>query len=126
MARKYTPQKLKMLITIVNKGKGGFYYDQIEDLGANMQLLLDGTGSGKPSNKINNIWGLVNKERDVIISFVAEDNVKKIIKHLENKFETVRNGAGIAFSLPINSIIGVATYQFLVNNRKKGAKNNGK
>lgn len=124
MARKYTPQKLKMVITIVNNGKGNFYYDQIEDFGVNMQLLLD--GSGTTPNNLNNIWGVVNKEREIIISFVAEDMVKKLLKHLESKFETVRNGDGIAFSLPISSIIGVATYQFLVNNRKKGAKKNGK
>jgi hypothetical protein len=38
---------------------------------------------------------------------------------LDNKFETVRNGDGIAFCIPVSSIIGVAVYQFLVDNRKK-------
>ena len=120
MAKKYIPQKLKLLVTIVNKGKGNFYIDQIETFGVNMQMLLDGEGT-TPSD-INNLWGFVNKEREVILSFVPEDSTKKIIKALENKFETVRNGAGIAFSIPISSIIGVAVYKFLVDNRKKGAK----
>lgn len=117
--KKYTPQKLKLLITIVNRGKGNFYYDIIEEMDVNMQLLIDGNGT-TPS-EINNLWGM-EKDRDVILSFVPEDNIKKILKLLDNKFESVRNGVGIAFSIPISSVIGVAVYQFLVNNRKKGAK----
>jgi nitrogen regulatory protein PII len=115
--KKFIPQKLKIIITIVNRGKGNFFYDQIENLGVNLQLLVEGEGTA-PYN-LNNLWGLVHKERDVIISFVPEDKVKKILKVLDNKFETVRNGDGIAFSIPISSIIGVAVYQFLVDNRKK-------
>ena len=38
---------------------------------------------------------------------------------LDNKFETVRNGDGIALCIPIGSIIGVAAYQFLIDNRKR-------
>ena len=85
-----------------------------------MQLILNGKGSAP--EHLNNLWSNINKDRDVILSFVPEDNVKKIIKTLENKFETVRNGEGVAFSLPIKSIIGVAVYQFLADNRKKGAR----
>lgn len=115
--RKFTPQKLKVIITIVNRGKGHFYYDQIENMGINMQLVLNGEGTAP--FKADNFWGLVHKERDVLISFVPEDKVKKILKLLEGKFETVRNGNGIAFSIPISSIIGVSVYQFLIDNRKK-------
>lgn len=115
--KKYIPQKLKILIAIVNKGKGNFYYDLIEDFGVNMQLLIDGEGT--IPNGVNSLFGITNKERDVIISFIAEDNAKKVLKLLDSKFETVRNGGGIAFVIPISSIIGLTAYQFLVNNRKK-------
>ena len=118
--RKFIPQKLKLLVTVVNKGKGNFYYDLIENMGVNLQLILDGEGSA-PEN-IGNLWGYINDERDVILSFVPEDSVKKIIKLLDDKFETVRNGKGVAFTIPISSIIGVAIYKFLTDNRKKGAK----
>lgn len=118
--KKFIPQKLKLLITIVNKGKGNFYYDLIENMGVNLQLILDGEGSA-PEN-IGNLWGYINDQRDVIISFVPEDNVKKIIKLLDDKFETVRNGNGIAFAIPVSSIIGLSMYKFLVDNRKGGNK----
>lgn len=115
--RKFIPQKLKVIVTIVNRGKGNFFLDQIENMGVNMQLLFEGEGTA-PYN-LDNLWGLAHKERDVIISFVPEDKVKKILKLLDGKFESVRNGDGIAFSIPISSIIGVSVYQFLVDNRKK-------
>ena len=38
---------------------------------------------------------------------------------LDTKFESVRNGDGIAFSVPVSSVIGVAVYQFLIDNRKR-------
>ena len=115
--RKFTPQKLKIIVTIVNRGKGQFFYDQIENLGVNMQLILNGEGTA-PYN-LDNLWGLAHKERDIILSFVPEDKVKIILKELDTKFETVRNGDGIAFAIPISSIIGVAVYQFLIDDRRK-------
>lgn len=115
--RKYKPQKLKMLITICNRGKGNFFLDQIENMGVNMQMSLPGEGTA-PYN-LDNLWGLNHKEREVLISFVPEDKVKKVLKMLETKFETVRNGDGIAFCLPVSSMIGVAAYQFLIDSRRK-------
>lgn len=117
MPKKYTPQKLKMLITIVNSGKGNFYHNLIEDYGVNMQLLLNGKGT-MPKN-VNNLFGAINKGRDVIFSFVTEDKVKPLLKFLDDKFESVRDGAGISFSVPMSSVIGVNVYQFLTDNRKK-------
>ena len=117
MASKYIPQKLKLIITIVNRGKGNLFCDLIEDYGVNMQLMLDGEGT-RPKN-LENIFGAINKGRDVIFSFVAEDKVKRLLKHLDRKFESVRDGAGISFSVPIGSVIGVNVYQFLTDNRKK-------
>jgi hypothetical protein len=36
-------------------------------------------------------------------------------------FKTIKNGKGIAFAVPLSSVIGVNNYQFLSNNRlKKG------
>ena len=39
-------------------------------------------------------------------------------KCLEEKFETIRNGKGVAFTVPLSSVIGVSMYQFLSNNRQ--------
>ena len=44
----------------------------------------------------------------------------KIVElYLNEKFEKVKNGKGIACTISMQSIIGVAIYQFLSNNRIK-------
>ena len=39
------------------------------------------------------------------------------MKCLETKFATIKNGKGIAFAVPLSSVIGVNIYQFLSNNK---------
>ena len=43
--------------------------------------------------------------------------VENILNTLEDKFATIRNGKGIAFAVPLSSVIGVNLYQFLSDNR---------
>ena len=66
------------------------------------------------------MFGL-NIHKAVIISVIREDMAEEIMKCLEDKFATIKNGKGIAFTVPLSSIIGVNNYRFLSNNRlKKG------
>jgi hypothetical protein len=37
---------------------------------------------------------------------------------LEEKFTTIKDGKGIAFTVPMSSVIGVAIYRFLSNHRQ--------
>ena len=73
-------------------------------------------GLGTASSEIIELLGL-NNHKAVILSVAREDMVPKIMNTLEEKFETVRHGKGIAFAVPLSSVIGVNLYQFLSNNR---------
>jgi len=55
----------------------------------------------------------------VILSVVREDMVEPVMKCLEEKFATIKKGKGIAFAVPMSSVIGVNMYQFLSNNKRK-------
>ena len=59
----------------------------------------------------------LNIQKAVIISIVREDKVPAIMNCLEEKFSTIKNGKGIAFAVPLSSVIGVNIYQFLSNNK---------
>ena len=50
--------------------------------------------------------------------------VKEVLEMLNEKFSTVKNGKGIAYTIPLYSLIGVSTYQLLSNDRtvKEGGK----
>ena len=109
-------KKLKLIITVVDRPKGEFYMDVIGGFEVNCQMLLSGQGTAR--SEIVDLLGL-NPEKAVILSVAREDRVPEIMNTLEEKFETVRNGKGVAFAVPLSSIIGVNLYQFMSNNRMK-------
>ena len=109
-------KKLKLLFTIVDRPKGEFYMDVLSQFEINCQMLMPGKGTAQ--TELVSLLGL-NLQKAVIISFVREDMMDEVMKTLEEKFETIKNGKGIAFAVPLSSIIGVNMYQFLSNNLQK-------
>ena len=107
-------KKLKILFTVVDKNKGEFYMDVISQFEVNCQMQLQGLGTA--TSEIVDLLGL-NIHKAVILSVVREDMVEPIMHTLEDKFATIKNGKGIAFAVPMSSIIGVNLYQFMSNNR---------
>lgn len=107
-------KKLKLIITVVDRNKAEFYLDILSQYEVNFQMVTGGIGTAH--TEIVEMLGL-NNHKAVILSVVRENMVEPIIKCLENKFETIRNGKGISFALPLSSVIGVIMYQFLSNNK---------
>ena len=60
----------------------------------------------------------LNIQKAVLLSVAREDRVDEIMRSLEDKFATIKNGKGIAFAVPMSSVIGVNMYQFLSNNKQ--------
>ena len=108
-------KKLKLLFTVVDRNKAEFYLDVLSQYEVNFQTVVQGTGTAK--SEILDMLGL-NNHKAVIISVIREDLTDTIIKVLEEKFRTIRNGKGIAFAVPLSGVIGVNMYQFLSNNKQ--------
>ena len=108
-------KKLKLLVTVVDKSKGEFYLDTISQFEVNCQMALPGLGTA--NSDIIDMLGL-NLHKAVILSVVREDMVEQLMNCLEDKFATIKNGKGVAFAIPLSSVIGVNLYQFLSNNRQ--------
>lgn len=108
-------KKLKLIITVVDRAKAEFYLDQLSQFEVNFQMVTGGKGTA--NSEIVEMLGL-NIHKAVILSVVREDMVAPIIKCLEEKFETIKNGNGIAIAVPLTSVIGVNMYQFLSNNKQ--------
>ena len=107
-------KKLKLLFTVVDRSKGEFYLDVISQFDVNCQLAMGGLGTAH--SEILELLGL-EPHKAVILSVVREDMVETVMNTLEDKFATIRNGRGIAFAVPLSSVIGVNLYQFLSDNR---------
>ena len=107
-------KKLKLLFTVVDRNKGEFYLDVISQFEVNCQLAVGGLGTA--NSELVNLLGL-NIHKAVILSVAREDQVDEIMKCLEQRFATIKNGKGVSFAVPLSSVIGVNLYQFLSNNR---------
>lgn len=109
-------KKLKLLFTVVDRPKGEFYLDVLSQFEINCQMVVGGKGTAH--SELVDLLGL-NIQKAVILSVVREDLVDEVIKTLEEKFTTVKNGKGISFAVPLSSVIGVNLYQFLSNNKQR-------
>ena len=108
-------KKLKLLFTIVDRPKAEFYLDVLSQYEVNCQIVAGGLGTA--TSEMVDLLGL-NPHKAVLVSVVREDLMDTIMKVLEEKFRTIRNGKGVAFAVPMSSVIGVNMYRFLSNNRQ--------
>ena len=109
-------KKLKLLFTVVDRNKGEFYTDVLSQFSVNCQLVLPGMGTA--ASDLVELLGL-NLHKAVVVSVVREDLMDTVMNTLEDKFATIKNGKGVAFAVPMSSVIGVNMYQFLSDNRMK-------
>jgi len=111
--RMSAPRKLSLLVTVVNRNKAEFYADFLQSFEVNMQLITNAEGTA--SKETLHYLGLVETDKAVIFSVIREERVAEALAALEQKFKTIKNGKGIAFTTPMTGTIGVAIYQFLSN-----------
>ena len=107
-------KKLKLLFTVVDRPKAEFYLDVLSQFDVNFQMVVGGLGTA--NSELVELLGL-EPHKAVILSVMLENRVEEAMNCLEEKFTTIRNGRGIAFAVPLSSVIGVNLYQFLSDNR---------
>ena len=112
---KVTSNRLKLLVTIVARKKTDYYTDLIQSFDVNMQMVV--LAEGTANAKMLGILGLTDTEKAVILSVIQEDKIPDAVNTLEEKFKTIRDGKGVAWTIPLTSVIGTLIYGFLSNNR---------
>lgn len=113
--RTVAPKKLKLLVLVVNQNKADFYTDLLQSFEVNMQVQMHAQGTA--GSEMLHYLGLDESEKRVLFSIIREDRAADIMRALEEKFSTLRGGKGIAYTVPLSSVAGVAIYQFLSNHR---------
>ena len=107
--------RLVLLITIVNRRKAEFYSDLIQNLHANISLTAMGKGTADAS--MLSRLGLADSDKAVIFSVIKESEQDTVLKTLEDKFKSIEDGKGIAYTVPFTSVIGASVFNFLCDNR---------
>ena len=108
-------KKLKILVTVVNRSKTEFFMDFLTAYEVNFQTAVLGQGTAR--SEMMYMLGLEDSDKGVIFSVLREDKAEDALRGLDEKFHTLKNGKGIAFTIPMSSVIGVAIYRFLSNHR---------
>lgn len=108
--------RLELLITTVNRGKGEYYADLIQSFDVNMQFIV--MGEGTADAKMMSMFGLTDSAKAVIFSVIQGNKLRAALDALDEKFRTIKNGKGIAYTVPLSSVIGTLIFGFLSNNRK--------
>ena len=113
-------EKLKLLVTVVNRKKTEFFIDFLQSYQVNFQTSVLAQGTAR--SEMLHLLGLEDADRSVIFSVIKESQAESALHGLEDKFYKLRGGKGIAFTIPLSSIIGVGLYKFLSNNKAFGSE----
>ena len=108
--------RLMLLITIVNRKKAEYYADLIQSFSSNLQFVALGEGTADAS--MLSKLGLQDSEKAVIFSVIKEDRQKEILRVIGDKFASIKDGKGIAYTVPFSSVIGAGVFNFLCDNRQ--------
>lgn len=108
--------RLELMFTIVNRSKAEYYNDLLHGFDVNMQLIV--LGHGTASADMLAFFGLTDSDKAIIISVIKHTKIKEAFAVLEEKFRTIKNGKGIAYTVPFSGVIGTLIYGFLSNNKK--------
>lgn len=107
--------RLEILITIVNRKKADFFMDLIQSFEVNMQFMA--LGEGTADKEMLSLLGLADSDKAVIFSVIRDDMASGALRVIGEKFNTIKDGKGIAFTISMSSVIGVSIFGFLSNNR---------
>lgn len=103
--------KLKLLITIVNRGKGKDVVDVCRTFCMSYHMSLLGTGTA--TSEILDYLGLGETEKDIILSSVRTEELDGLLDALTARLKLNKPGNGIAFTVPIKSVGGPKTLNIL-------------
>lgn len=111
MSEKMPYKRIKMLVTVVDRGKSDKLIGELRWLGVTFNMASVGFhSSGK---EISDYLGLTENEYDIVFSIVPEDKAKAVISMVEYKFNLDEPGNGYAFTIPISGVSGPLALRYI-------------
>ena len=107
--------KLELLMAVVHDDKAAYYSSLIQSHQANLQLTVPAKGT---THLILDYLGLTEKPKSLVVSVVRADQAAGLIELLDQTFQKGKGYKGIAFTIPMTSVIGSLVYGFLSNDKR--------
>ena len=107
--------KLELLLAVVHNDKAAYFSSLIQSHKANLQLTVPARGT---THLILDYLGLTEKPKSLVMSVVRADKAAGLIDLLDQTFRKGKDYKGIAFTVPMTSVIGTLVYGFLANDKR--------
>jgi len=103
--------KLYNYVIIVDLAVSRSVEKLVGNLGSSMQFTH--VGRGTASKEILNVLGVPDDTKAIINAIVSEDHLADMQNELTIFFAANKKNRGIAFAIPLSSLIGVRIYKYL-------------
>jgi len=102
---------LHILVTITERKLSKRFADFYKDLGLEVSVTM--LGAGTASSEVLDYFGLDGSDKSVMIHFVTLEKWQSVKRQLRTKMNIDIPGVGIAFTIPISSVGGRKTLNYL-------------
>ena len=113
--RNTAPMKLELLLAVVHNDKAAYFSSLIQSHKANLQLTVPAKGT---THLLLDYLGLTEKPKSLVVSVVRADQAAGLIELLDQTFKKGKRYKGVAFTVPMTSVIGTLVYGFLSNDKR--------
>ena len=103
---------LYMMTTIASRKDAPRYAEVFRD--NNLNVMLVSLGYGTATNEVLDFLGLDSNEKAITFSVLEESSWLTVKKQMEKELQIDAPGGGISFIVPLSSIGGKKTLQFLI------------
>ena len=107
--------KLELLLAVVQNDKVAYFSSLIQSHQANLQLTVPAKGT---THLILDYLGLTDRPKSLVMSVVRAGESAKLIELLDDTFKKGKGYKGIAFTIPMTSVVGTLVYGFLSNDKR--------
>ena len=108
--------KVYMMVTITNRNKRKDFQTFFKEHG--LPVFLETTGRGTAQSEVLDYFGLEESEKLLFLAIVTGETWKKLRRGLITKMLIDVPGTGVSFIVPLSSVGGRKTLQFLVNEQE--------
>ena len=103
---------LYMMTTIADRKTAPRYAEVFRE--NNLHIMFVSLGYGTATNEVLDFLGLDSNEKAITFCILEEDSWLSVKKQMERKLKIDAPGGGISFIVPLSSIGGKKTLQFLI------------
>ena len=104
-------KKLSFYVVIVNLGQGDNIIRLLKNNHSSAQFTQFGEGTA--TKQIKTILSIEESKKEIIYSLVRTEYVPEIKREIDAYFVASKKNAGVAFTIDLDSIVGVKIYKFL-------------